>query len=270
MNALKRSAIIIFLAVLCSLLVFAVSPTLIAALKDDSAPARLETGQTEREQVRPVLTELEHAKRWGLGAQDWAGYRTIMRGPRGLWTPNLDPLTVLGVNAENEAERRRYATLLLRLEAERVKRELAFEKTVQAVKTELYPDLEPFDRTRLAAKLIETRRQGTPLQAGDHVLLFVNLQCAACDLWVQALIAKVQAIPGLDLDVYVVGEATDEAIRRWATQLAIPPVLVEGARVTLNHDAGTLMRLTRDPSVTVPVLLRQRGAELAALGREDL
>ncbi len=270
MNALKRSVMILVGVALCGLLVFAVSPTLIAALTDDSAPARLETGQTERDQARPVLTEIEDAKRWGLSTQDWARYRTIMRGPRGLWTPNLDPLTVLGVNAENEAERRRYATLLLRLEAERVKQELAFEKTVQAVKTELYPDLEPFDRTRLAAKLIETRRQGTPLQAGDRALLFVNLQCAVCDLWVQVLIAKVQAIPGLGLDVYVVGETTDEAIRLWATQLAISPVLVERARVTLNHDAGTLVRLTRDPSVTVPVLLRQRGAELVALGREDL
>jgi integrating conjugative element protein (TIGR03759 family) len=270
MIALKRSAMIFIVVALCGLLVFALSPTLIAALTEDSTYARFESTPTERDQARPALTEREHAKRWGPSTEDWTRYRTIMRGPRGFWTPNLDPLTVLGVNAENEGERRRYATLLLHLEAERVKRELAFEKTVQAVKTELYPDLEPFDRARLAAKLIETRGRRTPLQAGDRALVFVNLQCAACDLGVQALIAKVQAIPGLGLDVYVVGEATDEAIRSWATHLMIPPVLVEGGRVTLNHDAGTLMRLTRDPSVTVPVLLRQRGTDLAALGHEDL
>jgi integrating conjugative element protein (TIGR03759 family) len=270
MNARQRWTLIVIVVALCGLLVFALSPTLIAALKERSAPARVASTPTERDQARPAVTEREHAKRWGLSTEDWARYRTIMRGPRGFWTPNLDPLTVLGVNAENEGERRRYATLLLHLEAERVKRELAFEKTVQAVKTALYPDWEPFDRARLAAKRIETRGRRTPLQAGDRALAFVTLQCAVCDLWVQALIAKVQAIPGLGLDVYVVGEATDEAIRRWATQQAIPPGLVKGGRVTLNHDAGTLGRLTRDPSVTVPVLWRQRGTELAALRREDL
>jgi integrating conjugative element protein (TIGR03759 family) len=270
MIALKRIAIILCLVALCGLLLFTVSPKLIAALKDESTTARIETGQSEMDQAQPVLTDVENAQRWGLSTQDWARYRTIMRGPRGLWTPDLDPLTALGVNADNEAERRRYAMILLRLEKERVKRELAFEKTVQAVKTELYPDLEPFDRSRLAAKLVETRQRENALQAGDRALVFVNLQCARCDLWVQELIAKVQAIPNLDLDVYVVGEVTDEAIRSWATRLAIPQALVERGRVTLNHDAGTLVRLTQDPSVTVPVLLRQRGAELAALGREDL
>lgn len=270
MIVLKRIAILLFVVALCGLLILAVSPTLVAALKDESATTRIETEQSEMDQAQSISTDLENAKRWGLSTQDWARYQAMMRGPRGLWTPDLDPLTALGVNAENEAERRRYATQLLRLEEDRVKRELAFEKTVQAVKAELYPDLEPFDRTRLAAKLIETRKRGTPLQAGDRALAFVNLQCTRCDLWVQELIAKVQAMPGLGLDVYVVGEVTDEAIRSWATQLVIPQALVERGRVTLNHDAGTLMQLTQDPSVTVPVLLRRRGTELAALGREDL
>jgi integrating conjugative element protein (TIGR03759 family) len=270
MIVLKRIAMLIFVVALCALIILSISPTLVAALKDESAITRSETEQSESDQAQSISTDLENAKRWGLSAQDWARYQTMMRGPRGHWTPELDPLTALGIDAQSEAERRRYATQLLRLEEDRVKRELAFEKTVQAVKDELYPDLEPFDRTRLAAKLIETRKRGAPLQGGDRALAFVNLQCTRCDLWVLELIAAVQAMPGLNLDVYVVGEVTDEAIRSWATRLAIPQALVQRGRVTLNHDAGTLMQLTQDPSVTVPVLLRQRGAELAALGREDL
>ena len=43
---------------------------------------------------------------WGLTDEEVARYNQIMEGPRGNWTPNLDPIQVLGINADTEAERR--------------------------------------------------------------------------------------------------------------------------------------------------------------------
>mgnify|MGYP003651705494 CR=1 FL=1 len=42
------------------------------------------------------LTDEERslAKQWMLKESDWIKYRKIMSGPRGIWSPGLDPLTL--------------------------------------------------------------------------------------------------------------------------------------------------------------------------------
>ncbi|MGH8538247.1 MAG: hypothetical protein ACREXM_17795, partial [Gammaproteobacteria bacterium] len=81
---------------------------------------------THIEHSHPVLTQVEQSKRWGLTGEDWQRYERLMTGPRGIWSPHLDPVTALGVHAESDAERRRYAEILVRLERERTEREFAF------------------------------------------------------------------------------------------------------------------------------------------------
>jgi integrating conjugative element protein (TIGR03759 family) len=88
------------------------------------------------------------------------------------------------------------------------------------------------------------------------MLLFVNLDCGPCDRLAQYLASEVQSLPGLQLDVYVVGRVRDEDIEAWATRLKLPETLVQQGRLTLNHDGNTLSRLTRDHALAVPVLRR--------------
>jgi hypothetical protein len=95
--------------------------------------------QTPIERARSRLTATEQASRWGLTVEDWARYQSLMTGPRGTWSPNLDPVTALGMHAGTDAGRRRYAEILVRLERERTMRELAFEKVVQGVKRSCIP-----------------------------------------------------------------------------------------------------------------------------------
>ncbi|MGH8490233.1 MAG: hypothetical protein ACREXS_15530, partial [Gammaproteobacteria bacterium] len=52
---------------------------------------------THIEHSHPVLTQVEQSKRWGLTGEDWQRYERLMTGPRGIWSPHLDPVTALGV-----------------------------------------------------------------------------------------------------------------------------------------------------------------------------
>lgn len=69
-------------------------------------------------------SQTELAREWGLTPQEWSRFQTVMEGPRGIYSPGLDPLTALGIEAKSEEERRRYAELQVRAERQRIDKEL--------------------------------------------------------------------------------------------------------------------------------------------------
>ena len=225
---------------------------------------------THLERSTSSTTQAEQARRWAITVEDWQRYERLMTGPRGTWSPHLDPVTALGVHAESDAERRRYAEILVRLERERTVHELAFERMVQQVKRELFPNDPFFDPAKLEDLLVQARTREPPFRAGDRLLLFVNLECADCNRLIQHLVGEVQSLPGLHLDVYAVGSVRDEDIQAWARKLKLPQALVDQGRLTLNQDQATLNRLTRDPTLTVPVLIRGRGEAYEMLPNDPI
>ena len=76
---------------------------------------------------------------WQLQEQDWHRYQELIRGPRGLWSPGLDPITVLGIHAADEQERERLALILARVESHRLETELAFQQTYMKVMEQFRP-----------------------------------------------------------------------------------------------------------------------------------
>ncbi|MGV8691898.1 TIGR03759 family integrating conjugative element protein, partial [Pseudomonas aeruginosa] len=68
------------------------------------------------------------AREWGLRSEEWARYRQLMQGPLGVYSPQLDPLTALGIEARSDEERRRYAELQVQAEAQRVGKTLAYQR----------------------------------------------------------------------------------------------------------------------------------------------
>jgi hypothetical protein len=65
---------------------------------------------------------------WGLRSDEWTRYRELMEGPLGIYSPNLDPLTALGIEARSDDERQRYAELQVQAEARRVEKLLAYQR----------------------------------------------------------------------------------------------------------------------------------------------
>lgn len=168
----------------------------------------------------------ERATSWGLTEQEWTRFEQIQTGPRGFWSPSLDPLTALGVEAETDRERQRYAELQVVLEAKRAERELAYQNAYTAAWAKLFPGLLPI------------QGMASPSAASSPVAsrpaLFVEEHCPVCTAEAQRLQSSDTAF-----DIYLVGsQGEDERVRRWARQADIDPAKVQRQKITLNHDRG--------------------------------
>ncbi|WP_454834393.1 TIGR03759 family integrating conjugative element protein [Pseudomonas lini] len=168
----------------------------------------------------------EQAASWGLTEQEWTRFEQIQAGPRGFWSPNLDPLTALGVEAETDQERQRYAELQVALEAKRAERELAYQNAYTTAWAKQFP------------RLLPIQGMASPAPANSAVALrqalFVEDRCPACTAEAQRLQSSDTAF-----DIYLVGsQGEDEHVRGWARQADIDPAKVQRRQITLNHDRG--------------------------------
>jgi hypothetical protein len=84
-------------------------------------------------------------------------------------------------------------------------------------------------------------RSETPdLQAGDRLLVFLRLdRCPDCAATLAAA-QKAALKTGAQLDLYVVGADSDEALRRWADRQRLDRRALKTGRLTLNHEWGEL------------------------------
>lgn len=172
---------------------------------------------------------------WGLTQEDWDLYQELMQGHRGILSPGLDPITALGVEATSESDRQRYAEAHVKFEKQRVDKELAFQRSVDAAWDRLYPNALLINMNKLKKKeqsLSVTRTQG-------RLLFFTRIkQCPECDQNLEILLE--QNRQGRQLDIFLVDAKTDNDIRVWARVHNIPRKKVMERSITLNHDRGRL------------------------------
>lgn len=196
--------------------------------------------ETTRSAEKPLSTR-SGAQRWGLTQEEWTRYEQLKRGERGIWSPDLDPLTTLGVEAATDAERRKYADLLVEKEFQRVEKELAFQRAYDAAWKRRFPDLLP-----VATASIPTAHEDSRLA------VFVSENCPACDIRLSVLLQS-----GHPLDLYLVGSNNDDArLRRWAVSKRIDIARVKRREIPLNHDGG---RWLQNGQGKMPAVLERRG-----------
>lgn len=92
-------------------------PLLVALLAASAMQAALAqpTGATTVARTAPsreapaaiARSDEQRAQDWGLRTDEWTRYRELMQGPLGVYSPSLDPLTALGIEARSDEERRR-------------------------------------------------------------------------------------------------------------------------------------------------------------------
>lgn len=211
-----------------------IAPLLVAALLTSGLAQGTDTRSSSAvpSHERPTAIEHsdeQHARDWGLRAAEWVRYQELMRGPLGVYSPHLDPLTALGIEARSDEERRRYAELQVQAEAARVEKLLAYQRAYDDAWQRLNPSLQ---RVMLpGAGTASTPGMSTP---SARAAVFVKDDCPACD----ALVQRLQANGG-EFDLYMVGSRADDArIRAWARRVGIDPARVQARTITLNHDAG--------------------------------
>lgn len=161
-----------------------------------------------------------------------------MEGPRGIYSPGLDPLTALGIEAKSAEERRRYAELQVQAERQRIDKELAYQKAYDQAFARLYPNEKVIQISSEPSSLTSSGAV-TALKGSGRLAVFVQDNCTACIARVSDLQAQKQAF-----DLYYVGsQGDDEKIRRWAILAGVEPTSVRNRQITLNHDAGRWLGL---------------------------
>ncbi|WP_231674716.1 TIGR03759 family integrating conjugative element protein [Pseudomonas quasicaspiana] len=186
------------------------------------------------------------ATQWGLQVDEWDRFKQLMRGPLGVYSPNLDPLSALGIEAKTEEERTRYAELQVQMESTRVIKLLAYQNAYDQAYKRLYPDILP-------VVLVKQDQTSKPVKSSSsgRLAVFVELSCPACEAQVKRLQRDAQRF-----DIYLLGsKGNDDALRAWALKAGIEPDRVRSRQITLNHDGGRW--ITIGGSGKFPAVLRQ-------------
>lgn len=194
-----------------------------------------------QENTTSSLSTQQQARQWGLSDSDWSRYQTLMKGERGIMSPGLDPLTALGVETDNRAERRRLAELWVKHEYQRTEKELAFQREVNAAWLRLYPETLAVNMGANAA--------GIAHDTQGRLALFLKENCSRCDARLAAVLADNRPV-----DLYLVGIDSDDGLRAWAVKHNIPVEKVRSRQITLNHDNGLWFRYGMGQ---MPVILQQ-------------
>ena len=166
---------------------------------------------------------------WGLTESEWQRYQELNQGARGIWSPGLDPLTVLGVESRNEQEREHYARLLAKKMHDRMERELQFQRTYDRVFAELYPNEQPFTVEPHVSERI------------GRVIYFTRLDnCDKCESNAERMLSYVNE--KTPIDIYFVDVKSNDDIYAWAKKHHIDPNKVQKKLITLNHDSGAWLQ----------------------------
>jgi len=198
---------------------------------------------------------------WELDEQEWSRYLELMRGPRGFWSPQLDPVSVLGVHAASDAERQVLAERFVLMQDRRVQGELAFQRTVNEVLERFYGELPvvdtPPEKTAAPAPPVEASA------AVDEELLL--LAPVSCRQECRELLRRAQSAvrqQGRPLHIYLAEAVDDDAIRHWALGMGVDRRAVFERRITLNHQDEVLRRpdLRRFAGTEPRLLLRRNGS----------
>lgn len=204
------------------------------------------TSHTQHQEHPTQAIELVRATEWGLKPEEWQRYRRLMQGPLGVYSPNLDPLTALGIEARDPQEQQRYAEQQVQAEFVRVQKLLTYQNTYNEAFQRLYPG-------QLPVNLIGTENtaQASPMISSARLAVFVTSNCKGCPERVRQL---QQAAQGFDL--YLVdSRGKDDRLRAWAKRAGIEPKKVLNRDITLNHDTGHWARL--GDNGVFPAVMRQ-------------
>ena len=214
------------------------SITIAPCFADKQAVEQSRYQYTGEQHIRPQSIEPKEYEVWGLKREDWKAYQNLMQGHRGILSPNLDPITALGVEANTQAERRRFAEIHVQFEKQRVEKELAFQRAVDKAWSRLYPSGQLINMSKV------TQAQETLVQPSGRLLFFTTVNpCPDCDSTLSALMEQVKE--GRQLDIYVGAAKSDTDIRDWAKTHRIPSQRVRSRLITLNHDNGKLAMISQ-------------------------
>lgn len=219
-----------------------------------------EKSDTEKMDTRSVplsTTELDEAQLWGLTPHEWERYIVLMRGIRGrLSAESISPIEVLGIHAESEAERVRYARTWAELLLEDAERVLRFQRAYDDAISQLTKGQSVIDPIRLQNL---NKNSELKLDSDDRILFFATLDCPVCWVLYQRISELQNQVKSIDIYFVDVDESNQREIGNWAKQAKISPASVKSGDVSLNLDNGMLNELAPHIQAVPYLLLVRKG-----------
>ncbi len=175
-----------------------------------------------------------------------------MEGVRGSISPDtISPLEVLGIHAQNEAERKKYARLWADMMEQDTERVLAFQRAYdEAWRDKGNKPLIDIEQIRSQLPSVpETTPQQLSNTTTKRTLIATKLtDCEACDKKIQQLLTMMLVDQSLHLDVYFSDSSDKEnsVIRQWAMENRIDAELLRNRRITLNHGQALMKQYQLD------------------------
>ena len=204
----------------------------------DTALNQSTLGGVKNLSVETEVTAFQ-SKIWNISTADWIRYEQIMQGEGQYLWKDLDPITVLGLNARSASERNRYAEKLAKLEFANAQKVILLDRAYNKAFHELYGKLPVVDPSKLnigsaKASLLSVPKASVKTEFGDRYIAFVNTQCSTCNRMVEQVLGSLQL--GVSLDIHFKKDSR-QAITQWANKQGISAESVEVGTVTLNPDS---------------------------------
>jgi integrating conjugative element protein (TIGR03759 family) len=191
------------------------------------------------------------AQSWGITPEEYQRYLQVMRGPRGTWSSDADPILALGVSAESPVEMRKYAEKYVMQEFERTEKELAFQREVTAAWKRLFPTTPRIGAMPSSVPVAQPRpTNAVATVAPPRMAVIVQKACERCTQAIQQYTQLASQRSALEaVDFYVSdSQGKDRVLQDWVDDNAIPLTLLKQGKITVNH-ASAHSAITRFPTV---------------------
>ena len=192
-------------------------------------------------EFKTTLTAEEKAIVWGLTSKEWTRYEKLMQGDAKYQFRNSDPITILGIYAESDRDRDRYADMLVEREAERARRFDKFNQLwEQKIQLKFHGE-KIIDLSRLGFDFNSGKSnssQSTHPQLGDRLLLFLNIKEPGSTSAFQTMLDIQKRSVSSGLDIVFTNNTTEKEIQNWARSARVDVSMVSDGFINLDIDDG--------------------------------
>lgn len=184
---------------------------------------------------------------WGIDEQEYKRFLHLKENtPRGYFTPGTNPLYYLGIEARNEAERKKYAKKIARLEFKNVMKVQQFSRAVQQASAELFgkgmiadyaqgqaftDELSNKANVRLSQAFNPSAMDKEKISFSK--IVFVKENCSPCDREYKKSFNLLKNGKIAQLQV-VFPEQDNDKIVDWALRMEVPKILNQSGRIVLR------------------------------------
>lgn len=200
--------------------------------------------QVEEFKVDDLKVDKGYLDAWGITKEEYKRFIYLKRNtPRGVITPQANPLYYLGLEARTVEERRRFAAKVAQMEFENVEKGREWRAEVQLAAAKLYGKSDVVDLSigdKLNARIeneVNKTASKSPVSGlfGDVKIVFVDFNCPECDAAYTAALSELVSGGLKRLEVVFKRGSSDQDIKKWAMKVGVPIELNKRGVVELRQ-----------------------------------